>query len=50
MTNIEFAEPITVMPSDFYKLVIKDANDVRHFWLPDGNYDGYDRPCKQKDK
>ncbi|GAG48764.1 unnamed protein product [marine sediment metagenome] len=48
MTKIEFAEPIEVKSSENYLLIIRDANDVYHYWLPDGTYDGYDRPCKQK--
>lgn len=33
--------PIKVMPSDYYMLVIKDADEIYHFFDNDGNYDGY---------
>ena len=47
MASIEFKEPIEVMPSENYLLVIRDANDVYHYWLKDGTYDGYDKPCRE---
>ncbi len=40
--------PIKVKDSDNYSLVIEDANCVTHFWLPDGEYDGYSRDVSQK--
>ena len=43
-------EPIKVVKSEHYLLVIEDADGVEHFWLPDGTYDGYCRPCSKKEK
>ena len=40
MTQLQ--APIKVMPSEFYSLVLEDANGVTHFWLLDGTYDGWD--------
>ena len=50
MTKIEFKEPIEVMPSENYLLIIRDAEDSYHYWLPDGTYDGYDKICKGRVK
>lgn len=44
--NLELHTPITVEKSENYLLVIKDAEDVHHYFKQDGSYDGYDRPCK----
>lgn len=46
--KIDLKEPIEVKPSESYLLIIRDANDVYHYWLPDGSYDGSDRPCQKK--
>jgi len=45
----EIKAPIKVVPSDLYSLVIIDANGIHHFWLPDGQYDGYSRDVKRED-
>lgn len=39
--TLEIVPPIEVIPSEHYKLVIKDAQDTQYFFLPNGNYDGY---------
>lgn len=44
--NVEIIEPIKVIPSNIYSLVIEDGTNTTHFWLKDGSYDGYDREFK----
>ena len=44
--QLEIQDPIKVIPSELYSLVIKDGNGVNHFWLPNGDYDGHSRDCK----
>ena len=39
--------PFKVIPNELYSLVIEDADGVMHFWLKNGDYDGYDRECKK---
>lgn len=34
--------PIKIMPSEFYSLVLEDANGVTYFWRLDGTFDGWD--------
>lgn len=43
---IQLKEPVRAEKSENYLAVLVDADDVRHYWLPDGTYDGYDRPCQ----
>lgn len=33
--------PIKIKKSEFYKLVIKDSDNVLHYFDNEGNYDGY---------
>lgn len=51
--NLDLTMPITVVPStkgkdgkDLYLLIIKDAKGICHYFMPDGNYDGYVRPAE----
>ena len=35
-----------VYSSEIYPLMIIDADDITHYWNPDGDYDGYSHdPC-----
>ncbi len=34
--------PVKIIPSEFYSLVLQDANGITYFWRLDGIYDGYD--------
>lgn len=34
--------------SERYLAVLVDAKGVRHYWLPNGQYDGYDRDSQGK--
>jgi len=43
---LKLREPITAIHSDEYLAVLVDANGVRHYWAPDGLYDGYDFGCR----
>lgn len=36
-------QPVKSIPSEHYSAVLQDADDVTHFWLPNGDYDGYSR-------
>jgi len=49
--------PIKVIPSKNYMLVIEDCEGTRHYWhnkhddepkKKGGEYDGYDKGCKEK--
>lgn len=46
--NLELHLPIKVQESENYLLVIRDAKDVCHYFLKNGTYDGYCKPCKEK--
>ena len=39
-------EPVVAIESINYLAVLLDANGTRHYWLPDGKYDGYDKECE----
>lgn len=38
-------EPVRGIESERYSVVLEDADGVTHFWLPNGEYDGYSREC-----
>ena len=38
-------EPVKVIPSNLYSVVLEDADGVNHYWHLDGTYDGYCKPC-----
>ena len=45
--KLELSLPLTaVETTDAYMLVIRDAEDVYHFFKKDGTYDGYDKKVK----
>jgi len=39
--------PITVKSSEFYLLIIEDAEGTSYYWSPDGSYDGNSGKCKE---
>ena len=41
---MELKEPVKVKESDLYSVVLEDADGITHFWLPNGDYDGYCAP------
>lgn len=43
MKALHILPPIIVIESDNYMLVLKDANEVYHYFTDDGNYDGYSK-------
>ena len=47
---LELSMPIEVEQynGENYLLIIKDADEMCHFFKKDGSYDGYDRPCEMK--
>jgi len=46
---LKLKEPVRVIKSRVYDFILRDADDVRHYFLK-GKYDGYDRPCKVRSK
>lgn len=44
-TKVEIYYPIEIIDSEQYKLVIKDAKGIYHYFLDNGEYDGYSRDC-----
>lgn len=38
-------DPIEIMDSGEYGLVIKDATGTYHFFMKDGSYDGLSKDC-----
>jgi hypothetical protein len=48
ITELQVKSPIKIEIDDLgnYAFVIHDSDDVYHFFLKDGTYDGYDRPGK----
>lgn len=49
MNQLTLAEPVkAVEHTESYSVVLEDADGVRHYWLPNGDYDGYDRDCNTK--
>lgn len=45
---MELKEPTKRIKSDYYSAVIEDADGIRHYWLPNGEYDGYDRGIEEE--
>ena len=45
--KLNLKEPVKAQASENYLAVIEDADGVTHYWLPNGMYDGYCRPCKK---
>lgn len=43
--NIEIVEELKGFEKHYSK-VGKDKNGLTHFWLLNGQYDGYERECK----
>jgi len=41
---MELKEPTKAKKSDNYAAVIQDNDGVIHYWLPNGEYDGHDKP------
>lgn len=60
MNTVKLKNPIKIIPSENYLLVIEDADGVNHYWhkkhtstiegkevhFKDGDYDGFSRDCK----
>lgn len=45
---ISLKEPVKAIKSEKYLVVLRDADGVEHYWLPSGEYDGYDRKNMKK--
>ncbi|MCH7826411.1 MAG: hypothetical protein IIC75_00320 [Bacteroidetes bacterium] len=64
MCTIELKNPIKVIPSDNYLLMIKDGNNITHYWhkehtsikdgkeiqFKEGQYDGHSRPIQETNR
>lgn len=42
---MKLKQPVKAKISERYSAVLEDADGVTHYWLPNGDYDGYDRLC-----
>ena len=38
---MDIKEPVKAQESDLYSAVLEGADGIVHFWLPNGDYDGY---------
>ena len=45
---VTIKSPIKVLNFEKYMLALEDADGVIHFWLKNGQYDGYDKECDVK--
>ena len=45
-------EPVRVVESELYSVVLEDADGISHFWHLNGDYDGYcyDYPFDEKNE
>ena len=48
---MELKEPVKVIKSDLYSVVLEDADGITHYWHLNGNYDGNCSPyAEDKEK